>query len=236
MKKQSYQVFINTTSAQCALTIISIDSNSSNRSSNKQRSNIERLIRFIINLTKATEVPPRRWHQRLRQYPAYYGRLINRRIMRRIRVRQVIYGQQRPQWSGIIRIGDRRRRYVQRRTLVNRLLPLLPRPLPPRRRSVLPAAFLLVAFPVYTRARYTGIMPLRYTPFKRLVFTKRLVIMRFCRRVRCLPAAWTRSRPTLLPTFIYSPNPATKLCALSSLLYDLSSILVKAHTGWSNSA
>ena len=123
-----------------------------------------------------------------------------------------------------------------RRTLVSRLLPHLPRPLlPPWRRSVLPAAF-----PACTRARYTGITRPRCTPFRRLVFTKRPVIMRFYRRVRCLPASATEAvtataRPTPLPPlpFIYSPNPAAKLCALSSLLYDLSSILVKEHTGWS---
>lgn len=96
------------------------------------------------------------------------------------------------------------------------------------------------AFPACTRARYTGITRPRCTPFRRQVFTKRPVIMRFYRRVRCLQASATvavtaAARPTPLPPlpFIYSPNPAAKLCALSSLLYDLSSILVKEHTGWS---
>lgn len=104
---------------------------------------------------------------------------------------------------------------------------------------MLPVAFPLAAFPAYTRVRYTGITRPRYTPSRQPVFTKRPVIMRFCRRVRCPPASAaaptsTRSRPTPLPPpFIYSPNPAAKLCALSSLLYDLSSILVKEHTGWS---
>lgn len=201
MRKQLYQVFINITSAPCALTIISIASNSSNIAP-------PRLTSSIINLTKAIEVPLLRRRsrpRRPRRSPVSYDSLISRRTARsllRARAPATIIAPVHRR-SFIILIGGRRRRCCRGRPRisVSRPPPRPPPSPPPPPYSVLPTASPpRPAYPAFTPARYTGIITRPpFTPFKPPpASTRRRAITHSCPKVRRWSSAVSRCVGSLL--------------------------------------